>query len=119
MPDTSELGTTTRTSPDALSQAEPRASNNRLSIDPNDPAFAFAQDWEDGMDYTVELRVTQTSPGEFEVVSGEEVEGGETEMPEERRGAMGAAGEETEPNTSPRGGTGFRNPVLADVAAEY
>lgn len=71
---------------------EPGAQDNRLSLDPNDPKFAFAADWQDGQEYNVNLKVRQISPGELEVIEGTEgepVEGADTETPAEDQAEPG------------------------------
>jgi hypothetical protein len=118
MADTSEMGRTTGASPLAGTQAEIGESDNRLSLDPNDPAFDFTKEWEDGRNYTVKLSIAQVSPGEYEVLSGEDMTGPAENVPEGRRGAMGVAGPTEEPDTSPTGGTGYRNPAIAKLMAE-
>jgi hypothetical protein len=48
--------------------SDPGAVDNRLSLDPNNVDWADAiADWEDGSEYTLTVKVTQISPGEFEV----------------------------------------------------
>lgn len=45
-------------------------SDNRLSLNPNDPEFApTLEQWSDGEEYEVTMKIRQTSPGEFIVVS--------------------------------------------------
>jgi hypothetical protein len=119
MPDTQDLGRSGG-SPSANTQGEPGASDSRLSLDVNDPAFDFTKEWEDGKIYTLtSVRVTQISPGEFEVVSAEPGEEAEEGAPEEAKGAMGVAQDAGggEGDTSPTGGTGYRNPVVAKLMA--
>lgn len=49
--------------------SEPGALDNRLSLDPNDPRWGEKiSEWENGQEYTIQIRVRQVSPGEFEVV---------------------------------------------------
>lgn len=124
MADTSDMGRSPGASPSALTQAEPGASDNRLSLSVNDEAFAFTQQWEDGKDYDIKLRVTQLSPGEFEVISGESEDSEEDEAGEgmgqmSRRGAMGTAGDSADMESeSSAGGDGYRNPAIAKLMAE-
>jgi len=114
------MGRTPGASPSALTQDEAGASDNRLSLDLNDSAFDFTKDWADGQDYTLSnVRVRQLSPGEFEVISAEAGGAAEEEAPDERRGSMGEAAEEAEPNTAATGGAGFRNPAIANIMAKY
>lgn len=94
----------------AGAQAEIGESDNRLSLDPNDSAFDFVKEWEDGRNYTVKLTITQVSPGEYEVLSGEDMTGPAEKVPEGRRGAMGVAG--------PTKGSGYRNPAIAKLVEE-
>lgn len=50
------------------SGTDPGSVDNRLSLDPNNPEWTdLIADWEDGKDYTVNVTITQLSPGEFEV----------------------------------------------------
>ena len=79
--------------------------DNRLSLDPNDERFAFASEWRDGAEYSVELRVRQISPGEFEVVSGEGEEPADA-IPEGETGSMGVATDE------------YPNPAVAKMAGK-
>jgi hypothetical protein len=83
---------------------EPSADDNYMRVDPNDPSFKVTADWEDEKFYLLDgVKVQQTSPGEFRVVSiasGEETEPGDTESPSEDAGETGeepgeAAPEET------------------------
>lgn len=85
-----------------MAQDEAGATDNRLSLDPNDPRWKEAMDkWEDGGDYWLErVGVHQVSPGEFTVTdakvgeTGTEEEGQqETPEPEESptTGLMGKA----------------------------
>lgn len=99
-----------------MAKEEPGASENRMSFDPNDPAFDFAKDWQDGNTYRMTVEVTQVSPGEFEVNSAREIGGtteGEPEEPSE--GAMAEAGPSPEPDLSTTGGDGYRNPAIAKI----
>jgi len=106
MLDTQDLGRTTGASPSALTQNEPGASDNRLTLDVNDATFDFTKDWSDGESYLLKnVRVVQLSPGEYEVISAEDGSGGGAEgAPPERRGSMGVAAE-----------PGFRNPAIAKL----
>lgn len=102
-----------------LASDDAAASDNRLSLDPNDPAWKFTQEWQDGQTYNIKLRVTQTSPGEFTVESGEEAAGDEEAAPaEDARGAMAEGGEPDERSTAPSGGDGYRNPAMANLMSE-
>jgi hypothetical protein len=48
--------------------AEPGAIDNRLSLDPSDDRWkGYVDEWKDGKSYTVTMKVSQISPGEFEV----------------------------------------------------
>lgn len=117
MADTQEMGRSGGNY-SAVTQNEPGASDNRLSLDPNDPTFDFTKDWEDGEIHVLtNVRVTQISPGEFEVMGAEAGEEDAEGAPEEAKGAMGVAQDEGEPETEPTGGTGTRNPVLAKLMA--
>lgn len=43
--------------------------DNRLSLDPSDDRWkGYVDEWQDGETYTVTLKVSQISPGEFEVM---------------------------------------------------
>lgn len=92
------------------STEEPGAQDNRLSLDPNDPTFEFAANWEDGKEYNVNLRVRQISPGEFEPISGEE---GEPAEGEAEQGADDTA--ETGAAAAP--GANARNPAIREAIA--
>jgi hypothetical protein len=102
--------------PTGMASGEPGASDNRLSLDPNDEAFGFTKDWEDGNNYRLTVEVTQVSPGEFEVTGASEApkEEGEEAMPD-KEGAMGEAGESPELDRSTTGGDGYRNPAIAKI----
>jgi hypothetical protein len=82
---------------DMMTDNEPGAVDNRLSLDPNNPSWSDAiANWEDGKEYSVEVRLRQMSPGEFEVLeftadSGEEEPSG-TESEELSKGATGGGG---------------------------
>jgi hypothetical protein len=118
--DTQDMGRTSGASPSALTQNEPGASDNRLTLDPNDTAFDFTKEWSDGEDYVLKnVRVRQLSSGEFEVLSAEEGDDAEDKTPAGRRGAMGESGEATEMGTSNEGGDGMRNPAIAKIMSKY
>ena len=87
---------------------EAGAEDNLLHLDPNDPTFEFASEWKDDQEYNVNLKVRQISPGEFEVISGEEGDAVEGETKDE-----GAAetGEEAAP------GANGRNPAIREAIA--
>ena len=71
--------------------SDPGAVDNRLSLDPNNPDWADAiADWEDGSEYTLTVKVTQISPGEFEVseVTPEAESESEDAEPEEEEEPM-------------------------------
>lgn len=92
-------------------QAEAGATDNRMSLDPNDPQWGpLMESWKDGEEYTLtSVRVRQESPGEFTVLSAQVGGEGETEEPEpERTGSMGMAADE-----GMMGGGGYRNPAVA------
>lgn len=80
-----------------MSQGEPGAVDNRLSLIPNE----FGVDgWEDGKTYEISLKVRQISPGEFEVIERTD---SEEEEPEEAQtegnpGDSEAMAEENYPN---------------------
>jgi len=67
---------------------EPGAVENRLSLDPTNDAWADTiGNWDDGEEYTVEVKVRQISPGEFEVLEAtpkEEAEEEEQPAPKKR-----------------------------------
>jgi hypothetical protein len=50
----------------ASAGTEAGAVSNRLSLDPSE--FPDTQNWEDGKEYTLTVKVNQISPGEFEVI---------------------------------------------------
>lgn len=86
---------------------EAGASDNRLSINPND-FDGIAKTWEDGKEYTLEIRVVQESPGEFTVTDLKETGAGEeaVETPE----AEPAEGEPAAP-----AGPAYGNPAVAKM----
>jgi len=48
---------------------DPGAVDNRLSLDPSHPDWKDEiEDWEDGEEYDLKVKVRQLSPGEFEVL---------------------------------------------------
>ena len=52
---------------------DPGTIDNRLSLDPSDDRWkGYVDEWEDGKSYTVTAKITQISPGEFEVVEIED-----------------------------------------------
>ena len=89
---------------------EPGAQDNLLSLDPNDPKFEFAADWQDGEEYNIKnLRVRQISPGQFEPVSGEAGEPvNDAESTDEDTAETGAA-------AAP--GANGRNPAIREAIA--
>ncbi len=101
--------------PTGMAQDEAAATDNRLSLDPNDAAFEFTREWEDGNSYRMTVEVTQVSPGEFEVTAGEEAPKEEGEETPPKDGAMGEAGESPEPDQSTTGGDGYRNPAVSKI----
>lgn len=52
--------------PKAPMAEEPGSIENRLSLDPS--AFPITQEWQDGEEYTLKVKLVQISPGEFEVL---------------------------------------------------
>ena len=100
-----------------MAQDEAGATDNRLSLDPNDPQWKEAMDsWEDGGTYTLkEVQVRQVSPGEFQVL-GAEV--GETGMEEE--GQQEAPEPEESPTTGLMGkaAPGSPNPAVNRLMAQ-
>jgi hypothetical protein len=65
---------------------EPGAVDNRLSLNPNDELWADKiKDWEDGEKYPLSalgnVQLLQISPGEFEIVKGDEAEPAEESAP--------------------------------------
>ena len=90
-------------------EEEPGAQDNRLSLDPNDPKFAFAADWEDGKEYNVNLKVRQISPGEFETIEGTEGDPVEGE-------AESTAEDSTETSEEPPTANG-RTPAIQEAIA--
>jgi len=71
--------------------SDPGAVDNRLSLDPNNVDWADEiADWEDGSEYTLTIKVTQISPGEFEVneVTPEAESESEDTAPEEEEEPM-------------------------------
>lgn len=61
-------------------QDQAGAADNRLSINPNDDRWAdVLAAWKDGQTYSVQLDISQVSPGEFEVTGLQEAGGGEAE----------------------------------------
>lgn len=74
--------------PAGAATQEPAAQDNRLTINPNDPEFEVAKEWEDGKQYRITALVTQASPGEFTV---DAIESGE---PADRGAGMEDMGED-------------------------
>lgn len=62
----------------AVGAPDPGAVDNRLSLDPNDPRWKkMLAKWEDGGRYPIKIgswsgEIDQLSPGEFEIVVGEQ-----------------------------------------------
>lgn len=81
----------TTTSPNEAVENEPGMEDNRLSLNPNDPAWKDTlAEWEDGEEYPITdlpegTMIRQISPGEFAVVPpvAAEAETEETEEAEE------------------------------------
>lgn len=77
------------TEPNEAVEAEPGMEDNRLSLDPNNPAWKDTlAEWEDGEEYPITdlpegTMIRQISPGEFSVVPPVESPAAETETEEE------------------------------------
>lgn len=85
---------------------EPGSVDNRLSLDPSDPKWSdLIGSWKDGEEYDLKLKVSQISPGEFEVMDVND-EGGE-KSPDDEMGE----GEDM-------GGSTSENPALKKLMGE-
>jgi len=71
-PDDSAGGADDKTPGGGGAPQDPGTIDNRLSLDPSDDRWkGYVDEWEDGKSYSVTMKVTQISPGEFSV---EEIE---------------------------------------------
>jgi hypothetical protein len=85
---------------------EPGSVENRLSLDPNNDSWKdTVGEWEDGKTYSLTVKVTQISPGEFEVL----------EATPEAEPNDNAGEEQTEPAPSKSGG--YPNPAVENLMA--
>lgn len=91
---------------------EAGAEDNLLHLDPNDPTFEFASEWKDDQEYNVNLKVRQISPGEFEVISGEEGDAVEGEGEN-----AGGGGDSAETGEAAAPGANGRNPAIREAIA--
>ena len=97
--------------PGTMMGDEPGSTDNRLTLDPS--AFGgFAQDWEDGQEYSMTVRVRQVSPGEFEVI---DAKGSQADSEESGEPPMQGTEEETPAgeNMDAKGRGTYPNPAVA------
>lgn len=89
-----------------MMQDEAGASDNRLSWTPSE--FPETEEWEDGVEYTVTLRIRQTAPGEGQILSLKSAGGEPKESPNDTEGETG--------ETQGGGGAAeYENPAIAGL----
>lgn len=91
-----------------MMQDEAGASDNRLSWTPSE--FPETEDWEDGKEYTVTLRIRQTAPGEGQILTLASAGGPPKESPNDTEGVTGE-------DEGGGGAAEYENPAIARLMA--
>jgi hypothetical protein len=91
---------------------DPGEIENRLSLNPSNPDWKnFLGEWSDGEEYTLTVKVTQISPGEFQVT-----EATPKDSPAQEKNEQPGSTDEPEGGTDENGYAPGTNPAVVKMA---